>query len=160
MPEFKVPLTNNIQQLNNNTENWTNWKWQLKNRLDHRYDIRNYFPNLSDENVQEFKSYCKEYNFAITPYLLSLIELDDMGNPCDNDPIWSQFKFHDTTNKQGYSDYDHITENWEDNKEMPTPILHQKYPGRAIIRLVSNCIGYCNYCYLTKRILDESLKSK
>ncbi|MFC2133655.1 KamA family radical SAM protein [Bacteroidota bacterium] len=139
-------------------KNWNDWKWQFRNRItiNNFYD---HFPNLPDNDKVLCETYCTDYNFAITPYTLSLIELDENGNPLKNDPIWRQFQFRQSVIDSNSAGYDGSTENWENPNEMHTPILHQKYPGRAIIRLVNQCFGYCNYCYLTKRILDRSSNS-
>ena len=47
--------------------------------------------------------------------------------------------------------------NWELPSELKTPILQQKYPDRAIIRVTDNCLSYCNYCYMAHRTLDRGL---
>ncbi|MDH4211736.1 MAG: radical SAM protein [candidate division WOR-3 bacterium] len=134
---------------------WTNWKWQLQNRLDNASNIKDYFPNINQTDIQTFECYIKKYSFAITPYTLSLVELDEDLNPLFNDPIWNQFRFDQHDGVQGTSCYDGIHENWENPEELPTRMLHHKYPDRAILRLVDCCFGYCNYCYLTSRIMDK-----
>jgi lysine 2,3-aminomutase len=143
--------------LDKNNKNWKNWKWQLQNRITGN-NYLNTFPNLSEKDISLIQSYCTDFNFAITPYTLSIIEIDDKGNPLINDPIWRQFQFKTNIENYESADYDGTTDNWEITTEMPTPILHQKYPGRALLRIVDQCFGYCNYCYLTKRILDKNIK--
>jgi len=137
---------------------WLDWRWQLKNRFHNGSDISNFFPNISEESRRDFAAYVAKFNVSITPYTLSLIHLDNKLNPLVVDPIWNQFKFLSPDELRGDGAYDAVHTNWELSKEMPTPILHHKYPGRALLRVVNSCHGYCSYCYLTKRTLDVSKK--
>ena len=134
---------------------WTDWEWQLKNSITHLDDIRDVFPNLPNHQVSVYQAYVKNYKFRVTPYLLSLIELDDNLNPKDNDPIWSQFRFIEEIASDSSYEAEDAQDNWETAEEMPTRILQHKYPDRAIIRATNTCIGHCNYCYLTSRVLDK-----
>lgn len=134
---------------------WMDWKWQLKNRLSNNSDLKGIFPNISIKELNGFRDYVKKYNFAITPYTLSLVGLDEELNPKKDDPVWSQFRFYSKEETEGVSDYDGRRENWEESSEMPTRILQHKYPDRAIIRIINTCFGHCNYCYLTSRVLDK-----
>lgn len=134
---------------------WLDWKWQYKNRLHNNSAIRSFFPNISRSDERAFNHYTKRYFLSVTPYVLSLVDLDPEKNPKQNDPIWNQFRFLSEGEMQGDTDYDGTTQNWERPHEMPTTILHHKYPDRAIVRISNSCFGHCNYCYLTSRILDR-----
>ncbi len=134
---------------------WSNWQWQQRNRLDSNSDLRSFFPNVSAQQEKAFHSYIQKFNLAITPYVLSLIDYDERSNPVESDPIWNQFRFLSENERSGDTDYDGTQENWEIPSEMPTPILHHKYPDRAIFRIINTCFGHCNYCYLTSRVLDK-----
>lgn len=139
---------------NTDSKEWTDWKWQMRNRLDHNSNIKDYFPNISTEEQAHFEAYIKDYHIAISPYMLSLIELDENGNPKKDDPIWNQFRYikQDELQLEGE---ELQNENWEDPSELPTRILHHKYPDKAIFRLVDHCFSYCNYCYLSQRIISK-----
>lgn len=134
---------------------WTDWKWQMQNRLDNNSELKAYFPNISNKDFTHFKTYVQNYHFAITPFALSLIELDDRLNPVEVDPVWKQMKY---LNQQeiSHDGLENQTQNWEDPSEFPTEILHHKYPDRVIIRAVNKCLSYCNYCYLTWRIIHKN----
>ncbi len=137
-------------------EDWRDWRWQQRHRLDWRTpDVRAFFPRLPEAAVQEFRAYAASFKVALTPYVLSLIELDEEGNPRAGDPIWNQFRF---LSRDEYASDDAgpaRQENWELPGELPTRILHHKYPDRAILRVVGQCFGHCNYCYLTTRVIDR-----
>jgi lysine 2,3-aminomutase len=76
------------------------------------------------------------------------------GLPLDEDPLWRQVRFY-TAIPTG-TDYDGMHENWELPKELPTPILHHKYPDRALFRVIATCFAYCSYCYMARRTLDKN----
>lgn len=141
-------------------DQWRNWHWQLQNRLGPTSDPQRFFPAFRDEDVAAFRRYTQRYRFALTPYTLSLIETDAEHQPLQQDPIWNQFRFLDESEHAGVHDYDGTRENWEVPGEMPTPILHHKYPNRAIFRLLNTCHGHCTYCYLTARVLDRDKESE
>lgn len=137
-------------------ERWRDWRWQLRNRLDWRArDLREWFPRLPEAAAAEFRAWAKDFKVALTPYALSLIGLDADGNPRPDDPIWSQLRplSRDELATDGAGQ--DRPENWELPGELPTRILHHKYPDRAILRLVNQCFGHCNYCYLTSRVIDR-----
>ncbi len=140
-------------------DKWADWKWQLQNRIDSNADIKSFFPNMEEQMVSAFISYVKKYHFAITPYTLSLIQLDKQQNPMPEDPIWNQFRIlmQDELQLDGQAAE---FENWENSAEFPTKILQHKYPDKAIIRITNTCFSYCNYCYLTLRIINKSTSRK
>lgn len=135
-------------------EKWKDWRWQTKNRLNNNSNLRIFFPNIDKSEINLFKKYISKYHIGLTPYLLNLIEKDEKGTPVKGDPIWEQFKYFDFDQDREATGYDGININWELSNEMPTKILHHKYPDRAILRVTNSCFGYCNYCYLTKRTID------
>ncbi|MCP4658625.1 MAG: radical SAM protein [bacterium] len=134
---------------------WTDWRWQLRNQLHSRSDLRTFFPGATEEDVAAFRDHAAGFKLGITPFTLSLIEMGEDRRPCPHDPIWRQVRFYSRSELGGATDYDRVTENWERPAELPTPILHHKYPDRAILRLASSCHGYCSYCYLTARVIDR-----
>ncbi len=137
---------------------WEDWRWQLKSSLRNSNNIKDYFPNMESSNIESFSKYCQKFNFTITPYTLSLIEMDENHNPQQKDPIWEQFRFLSDEEIGGDFSYNGYNINWEVPGEFPTPIIQHKYPDRAIIRIIDKCFGYCNYCYLTGRVLDRNKK--
>lgn len=136
-------------------ETWTNWRWQLKNSITHFDDIRKVFPNLPEDEVALYQAYSSKYKFRLTPYVIDLMALDELGNPLPDDPIWRQFRYLFEQETNSGCDGSQREENWENPAEMPTRILQHKYPDRAIIRCTNSCMAHCNYCYLTSRVLDQ-----
>lgn len=91
--------------------------------------------------------------FRITPYVLSLVGRDAKGNPREEDAVWRQvFPYFRDSGDRGRGvkrpdEYSPSKENWEDDKEMLTPICQKKYDNRAIIYVSDACLGYCMYCF-------------
>ncbi len=114
-------------------------------------DVRRIFPLLSQERVEKLKKHIDSYRFFVTPYILSCIGLDENGNPLQNDPIWRQLHCEDCD----YTVPVPSDSNWEVPEEVHYGILHQKYPGRALIRITGTCFSYCTYCYCAHRTIDN-----
>jgi len=137
---------------------YKNWKWQEKNSVVSCDKLFEVFPNLDQEIKVDIEDACKQIKFKLTPYLISLIKKDQNGNPYKDDPIWKQAipipKYAVDIN----SSFSDLEDNWEVNSEMINPILHHKYPDRVILRVKNNCMGYCMYCFESKRTLDKNSK--
>ncbi len=139
---------------------WTDWRWQLRNRLHGRCDLQRFFPGATAADEAAFRDHGTGFKLGITPYTLSLIAMGEDHRPSPDDPIWRQVRFFADSEVSGATEYDRVTENWERPAELPTAILHHKYPDRAILRLTSSCHGYCSYCYLTARVIDHRRVSR
>ena len=63
---------------------WNDWKWHFRNRITSVKELSRFIP-LSDKEQSQLKLVTAKYPLAITPYYLSLIDLD---NP--NDPVRKQ----------------------------------------------------------------------
>ena len=96
------------------------------------------------------------FRFLITPYVLSLVKKGKNGCPMSGDPLWRQVfptfavgatSKVEVTSKVGPDEYTSVAENWEEKKEMLTPICQRKYENRAIIYVADSCLGYCMYCF-------------
>jgi lysine 2,3-aminomutase len=138
---------------------WKNWKWHVQNSVHSYEDLYRYFPSMAVPDKNFIEKYCEKYRLGITPYVLSLIDLDRNGNPVSTDPIWNQFCYHRSQTNEINFEYDGVHQNWEVPEELHFGILHQKYPGRVLIRLIDTCFGYCNYCYVAHRTLDKKRSS-
>ena len=61
-------------------EQWNDWKWQVKNRIETYEELSKYF-TFSDEEAEGIKKALAKFRMAITPYYLSLIDPDDPYDP-------------------------------------------------------------------------------
>lgn len=146
-------------------EHWNDWKWQEKNAVRSTERLFELFPKLSDNAKHQIENSTQHLRFKLTPYLLSLIQVDRFQNPLENDPIWNQFVPTFDKKAEAQIDISSFAENWEMPEEMVNPILQHKYRNRVNFRIQNSCLAYCMYCFEAKRVLDkrptkESLKPK
>ena len=57
-------------------EQWNDWKWQVKNRIETYEELSKYF-TFSPEEAEGIKKALAKFRMAITPYYLSLIDPND-----------------------------------------------------------------------------------
>jgi lysine 2,3-aminomutase len=136
---------------------WKNWRWQQENMVKTIEQLQNIYPNFPEKYACYADAWMqKQLKFNFTPYILSLIEHDADGNPLLTDPIWKQFfpTFDELTqNKQSRADeYSSLQENWENKKEMLTPICQWKYTNRVIIYSIDACLSSCVYCLRSMQV--------
>ncbi len=140
-------------------EHWMDWKWQQKHAISSIDGLIDRFPNLPSTFLSDLEKYGAHLRFKLTPYLLSLIQLDAKGNPLVNDPILNQFiplSNGKTTNNTSKN----LLENWELPEDMITPILQHKHKNRVLFRIQNSCLSYCMYCFEAKRVLEKNSDKK
>ena len=120
-----------------NIEEWNDWKWQLRNSITDLEKLREIF-KFTPEKVKKLKKIILKYPFGITPYYLSLI---DINNP--QDPIGLQC----LPNAEENNLYFDVQEDplGEEHDTM-LPGLVQRYPDRVLLTLTDMCPVYCRHC--------------
>jgi lysine 2,3-aminomutase len=116
---------------------WKDWHWQVKNRICTVKDLEKYI-TISDDEKKAVAKCLKKLRMAITPYYLSLIDVD---NP------------EDVIRKQSIPTLNEIIENEDDivdplheDADSPTPGLVHRYPDRVLLLVTEQCSMYCRYC--------------
>ncbi|HBL05844.1 MAG TPA: lysine 2,3-aminomutase, partial [Clostridium sp.] len=61
-------------------EQWFDWKWQTKNRIETLDELKKYIP-LTPEEEEGAKKCLETLRMAITPYYLSLIDPNNANDP-------------------------------------------------------------------------------
>lgn len=161
--EFSKELYQNtknkiLKELNADEDDWTNPKWQLKNRISDADEILKY-TNLSDEEYNNIKKVSKEYRFAITPYYFSLIDFNNSNCPVKLQSI-PNIKELD---KSGQLDP------MNEEQSNPSGKITRRYPNKLIINVTNACPMYCRHCQrrrlignadknTPKKYIDESLE--
>ena len=118
-------------------EQWNDWKWQVKNRIETLEELKKYV-NLSAEEEEGVKQTLKTLRMAITPYYLSLINPDD---PCD--PIRRQCIPTGAETHQAAAD---LLDPLHEDEDSPTPGLTHRYPDRVLLLITDMCSMYCRHC--------------
>jgi lysine 2,3-aminomutase len=116
---------------------WNDWKWHFRNRITSVKELSR-FISLSDKEQSQLKLVTAKYPLAITPYYLSLIDLD---NP--DDPI----------RKQAIPSFEEISmgalgmeDPLEEKRDSVVPGLVHRYPDRVLMVLTDICPMLCRHC--------------
>jgi lysine 2,3-aminomutase len=126
-------------------EQWTDWKWQFRNRITTLAELERFFPLTADDRAA-LKEVLHEFRMGITPYYLSLIE---PGNP--RDPMWIQsIPTVDEFLNSRIGEEDPLAE----DQFSPVPGITHRYPDRCLFISTNSCALYCRYC-TRKRIMEE-----
>ncbi len=118
-------------------EQWNDWRWQTKNRIETLEELKKYIPLTADE--EEGAQKCLEtLRMAITPYYLSLI---DPSNP--NDPV--RMQAIPTGLETHKADAD-LEDPLHEDTDSPVPGLTHRYPDRVLLLITDQCSMYCRHC--------------
>ncbi len=118
-------------------KDWNDWKWQFRHRITSVEELAKYVP-LSSKEQEQIRLVITKYPFAVTPYYLSLIHLED-----PDDPI----------RKQAIPCFDEITmadlgeeDPLEEKRDSVVPGLVHRYPDRVLMVLTDICPMLCRHC--------------
>lgn len=134
---------------NINISHWRNWKWQIRHCIrdletfEKLLDIR-----LDGEQRKQFNSTVNRFPMSITPYYLSLIDIDDL----ENDPIFKQ-SFPSVLELE-VNRHDMSDPLYED-KDSPVPGITHRYPDRVLFLVSNMCAMYCRHCTRKRRVGDK-----
>ncbi|MBN2372938.1 KamA family radical SAM protein [bacterium] len=116
---------------------WNEWEWQISQRIT-RIGQMPPLSWLTKTKESELKNVCERFPMAITPYYLSLMNLDDPDDPLLKQALPStQEMLSEATS-------------FEDplNEEANSPIngLTHRYPDRVLFVVTNSCAVYCRHC--------------
>lgn len=118
-------------------EQWNDWKWQVKNRIETVEDLKKYI-NLTEEEEKGIRECLKTLRMSITPYYLSIMDPD---NP--NDPVRLQAIPNIVETHKSDADLD---DPLHEDGDSPVPGLTHRYPDRALLLITDQCSMYCRHC--------------
>ena len=118
-------------------EQWNDWKWQVKNRIETLEDLKKYV-SLTAEEEEGVKKTLSTLRMAITPYYLSLINPDDPHDPVRKQCIPTGLETH-----QAAAD---LLDPLHEDEDSPTPGLTHRYPDRVLFLITDMCSMYCRHC--------------
>ena len=118
-------------------EQWNDWKWQVKHRIETLEELKKYLP-LTSEEEEGVKKSLKTLRMAITPYYLSLIDLDDSNCPIRKQAIPTGAETH-----QSAAD---LLDPLHEDEDSPVPGLTHRYPDRVLLLITDMCSMYCRHC--------------
>lgn len=125
------------------SEQWLDWKWQLRNRLTSREQLETYL-QLTPEEYEGCKWTQHKLALAITPYFFNLIE---PNNP--NDPLRKQVV--PRIDEMHVAPEEHADPLGEDADTVVNGIVH-RYPDRVLFLVTDRCAAYCRYCTRSRMV--------
>lgn len=118
-------------------EQWSDWKWQVRNRVETLEELENYV-NLTETEKEGVRTALQTLRMAITPYYLSLIDFDDEHDPVRRQAIPLALEVH-------MSDAD-LNDPLSEDEDSPVPGLTHRYPDRVLLLVTDQCSMYCRHC--------------
>jgi len=119
------------------SEEWQDWRWQLKNRITDLEQLRSVLA-LTPEEEEGVAKCLTRLRMAITPYYASLIEPDDPNCPVRKQAVPVVQELH-----LGHADMD---DPLHEDVDSPVPHVTHRYPDRVLFLVTSVCSMYCRHC--------------
>lgn len=119
-------------------EQWNDWHWQVANRAQTMHDLEAFGMQLSEEEKDGIETTLARLRMAVTPYYLSLIDLEDPYDPIRKQAIPTK----EELNFAAYEEEDPLAE----DEFAPVPGLTHRYPDRVLLLVTDQCAMYCRHC--------------
>lgn len=129
-------------------EYWRDWHWQIRHAVK---DVDTFEQILgirfSPDEREKIKKTCEKFPLSITPYYLSLIDVNDYAN----DPIFRQaFPSPQELIVENYELADPLAE----DKDSPCSCITHRYPDRVLFLVSNTCAMYCRHCTRKRKVGD------
>lgn len=118
-------------------EQWNDWKWQVKNRVETLEDLKKYL-SLTKEEEEGVRKTLQTLRMAITPYYLSLIDPNNPDCPIRKQAI--------PTGKETHQSAADLLDPLHEDEDSPVPGLTHRYPDRVLLLITDMCSMYCRHC--------------
>lgn len=118
-------------------KDWNDWRWQVRNRIETLEELKKYV-NLTPEEEEGVAKSLKTLRMAITPYYLSLIDLNNPYDPVRRQCVPTVNELH-----QAAAD---LLDPLHEDSDSPVPGLTHRYPDRVLLLVTDMCSMYCRHC--------------
>ena len=118
-------------------EHWNDWKWHLQNKIETIDDLKR-FVNISPSEEEGIVNCISTLRMAITPYYLSLIDINDSHDPVRLQAVPS-------LNEIKIAEED-LEDPLSEDTDSPVKGLTHRYPDRALLLITDQCAMYCRHC--------------
>ena len=119
-------------------EQWNDWKWQVRNRVETVEELKAAGISITPEEEEGIRQCLKSLRMAITPYYLSLMNLDDPDDPIRRQAI--------PTAKELYQSPADLLDPLHEDSDSPVKGLTHRYPDRVLLLVTDQCSMYCRHC--------------
>ena len=128
------------------SSDWTNWRWQMQNRIHSADALRDWICPTDDELAAVERTE-GEFRWNITPYYASLMDPHDPTCPVRRQAV-------PTLDEFGPDIVDEIDPLDETGHEPVKNLIHN-YEDRVAFCVTAECAIYCRYC-LRKRMVGDA----
>lgn len=118
-------------------DQWNDWKWQLKNRIETLDQLKKYI-KLTPQEEEGVKESLKTLRMAITPYYLSIINTEISNCPIRKQAI--------PTGAETFQSDADLLDPLHEDEDSPVPGLTHRYPDRVLFLITDMCSMYCRHC--------------
>lgn len=126
------------------SQQWNDWRWQMRHRIRSIPDLCQRFPDLTD--LSSIEAAARRFPMAITPYYASLIKALDSTDPVFQMAVPS---LDELVDPPWLAD-----DPLEEEADTPTTGLIHRYEDRALVMATTTCSMYCRHC-TRKRVAGQ-----
>lgn len=127
---------------------WKDWRWQLRNSIK---DINTFEKmtgiTFTEEEKKEIEGTMEKFPLSITPYYMSLIEIEDFRN----DPVFLQ-SF--PRSAELMTDVTEMKDPLSEDDDSPVEGITHRYPDRVLFHISNVCSMYCRHCTRKRKVGD------
>lgn len=120
-----------------NIERWNDWHWQMANRIRTLDEIAR-FLRLTDQELLALHGNNSQLPFAVTPYYLSTVNLEDADDPIRRTII--------PVIQEQITGVGESSDPLHEGSDSPVPGIVHRYPDRVLFLVTNHCAVYCRYC--------------
>ncbi|MEF8816520.1 MAG: KamA family radical SAM protein [Salinibacter sp.] len=125
---------------------WTNWRWQMQNRI-HSAEALHEWISPTDDERAAIERAGDTFRWNVTPYYASLMAPDDPSCPVRRQAVPTMDEFGDDI----VDELDPLDETGHE----PVKNLIHNYEDRVAFCVTAECAIYCRYC-LRKRMVGDA----
>ncbi|GIM27582.1 L-lysine 2,3-aminomutase [Clostridium polyendosporum] len=128
---------------------WKDWKWQVRHTvrdietIEELLDIK-----IDNQHKKHIKRTIEKFPMAITPYYLSLIDI----NNYKNDPIFKQAV---ASEKELIISKCDMVDPLAEDEDSPVEGITHRYPDRVLFHVSNVCAMYCRHCTRKRKVGDK-----
>ena len=153
--KFQRHIAEQIGSYDTFKEHWLDWRWHVQHSV---RDVATFEKvtgiKLEDEFRKNVSRTIEKFPLGITPYYLSLIDVEDYYN----DPVFKQaFPVPEELIVEPHEMADPLAE----DKDSPVPGITHRYPDRVLFHVSNVCAMYCRHCTRKRKVGDvDSIPGK
>ena len=119
------------------TEQWNDWSWQLRNRIQNLAQLEARLSLTPEERAGTILA-GKKLALGIIPHFFNLIDREDPDCPIRRQVV--------PRIEESITASDEMLDPCGEDSNMPVPGLVHRYPDRVLLLVTDRCASYCRYC--------------